>query len=56
VGNFGGELETVRRAHTALAEEGVEALLAFADPEFELTPPSIASEPDTYRGHDGVRR
>jgi ketosteroid isomerase-like protein len=50
-------VEVVRRAYAALAEEGVEALLSFTDPEFEVTtPPSLASEPDTYRGHDGVRR
>jgi ketosteroid isomerase-like protein len=50
-------VEIARRAYTALAEEGVEALLVFADPEFEVTtPPSLASEPDTYRGHDGVQR
>jgi ketosteroid isomerase-like protein len=50
-------VEIVRRAYAALAEQGVEALLAFIDPEFEVTtPPSLASEPDTYRGHDGVRR
>jgi ketosteroid isomerase-like protein len=50
-------VESVRRAHEALAEEGVETMLAFTDPEFEVTtPPSLASEPDTYRGHDGVRR
>lgn len=50
-------VEIVRRAHAVLAEEGIEAMLAFTDPEFEMTtPPSLASEPDTYRGHDGVRR
>jgi ketosteroid isomerase-like protein len=50
-------VEIVRSAYAALAEEGVEAVLAFADPEFEgTTPPSLASEPDTYRGHEGVRR
>jgi len=50
-------VETIRRAYTALAEQGVEAVLAFADPEFEATtPPSLAAEPDTYRGHEGVRR
>jgi ketosteroid isomerase-like protein len=52
-----GNVEIARHAYTALAEKGVEAMLAFADPEFEVTtPPSLASEPDTYRGHDGVRR
>jgi ketosteroid isomerase-like protein len=50
-------VEIVRTAYAALAEQGVEAVLAYADPEFEgTTPPSLASEPDTYRGHDGVRR
>jgi ketosteroid isomerase-like protein len=47
----------VRRAYAALAEHGVEAIFAFADPEFEMTTPaSLASEPDTYSGHEGVRR
>jgi ketosteroid isomerase-like protein len=50
-------VEIVRRAHAALADEGIEAMLAFVDPEFEMTtPPSLASEPDTFRGHDGIRR
>ncbi len=50
-------MDIVRRAYGAFAEQGVEAGLAFIDPEFEVaTPPSLASEPDTYRGHDGVRR
>lgn len=47
----------VRSAYAALAEQGVEAALAFTDPEFETTTPSsLASEPGTYRGHDGARR
>ena len=50
-------MEIVRRAYAVLAEHGVEALLSFIDPEFEVTTPSsLASEPDTYRGHDGIRR
>jgi ketosteroid isomerase-like protein len=50
-------VEIMRSAYAALAEQGVEAILAFADPEFEATTPaSLASEPDTYRGHEGVRR
>lgn len=50
-------IEIVRSAYAALAEHGVEAVLVYADPEFEgTTPPELASEPDTYRGHDGVRR
>jgi ketosteroid isomerase-like protein len=35
----------------------VEALLPFLHPEFEVTTPAnLAAEPDTYRGHEGVRR
>jgi ketosteroid isomerase-like protein len=50
-------VELMRRGYAALAEGGVEALLLLTDPEFELiTPASLASEPGTYRGHDGVRR
>jgi uncharacterized protein len=50
-------VEIIRRAHAALGEEGIEAMLAFVHPEFEMvTPPSLAAEPDTYRGHDGIRR
>jgi len=50
-------VEIVRSAYAALAEQGVEAVLAVTDPQFEATtPPSLASEPDTYRGHEGVRR
>lgn len=52
-----GNVQIVRRAYAALAERGVEAILAFADPEIEVTTPAaLASEPDTYRRHDGVRR
>jgi len=50
-------VEIIRSAYGALAEQGVEAVLAFTDPQFEATTPSsLASEPDTYRGHEGVRR
>lgn len=49
----------------AIIREGLEALnsgdeqrmLAFVDPEFEtVVPPQLSAEPDTYRGHEGVRR
>jgi ketosteroid isomerase-like protein len=50
-------VEIMRRAYAALAEQGVEAVFAFADPQFEsTTPASLASEPGTYQGHEGVRR
>ena len=50
-------IELVRTGFEALREGGVEALLPFIDPEFEVTtPPGLAAEPDTYRGPEGIRR
>ncbi len=50
-------LEIVQSGFEAFNEGGVEGILVFIHPDFEATtPPSLASEPDTYRGHDGVRR
>jgi ketosteroid isomerase-like protein len=50
-------VETVQRAVEGFNQRGVEGILPFIHEEFEATtPPSLASEPDTYRGHDGVRR
>ena len=35
----------------------VERILAFVDPGFEVSiPRELSAEPDTYRGHEGVRR
>jgi ketosteroid isomerase-like protein len=50
-------VEIVRAGLEAFAEGGVDALVEMLPPEFEFTtPPELASEPGTYRGHDGVRR
>ena len=50
-------LEIIRRGLEAFNAEGVDGLLPYIHPEFEATtPPNLASEPDTYRGHAGVRR
>jgi ketosteroid isomerase-like protein len=50
-------LEIVQRGIEAFNDQGVEGIIPFIDPEFEATtPPDLASEPDTYRGHDGIRR
>jgi ketosteroid isomerase-like protein len=52
-----GNTEVVRAGFEALSEGGVEALLPFIHPEFEVTTPAnLASEPDTYHGHEGLRR
>jgi ketosteroid isomerase-like protein len=51
------DVELVRAGFQALREGGVDALLPFVHPEFEMTtPPEFAAEPDTYRGIEGIRR
>jgi ketosteroid isomerase-like protein len=50
-------VELVKRAFETLAREGLEGILDFIHPEFETEiPPELSAEPDTYRGHEGVRR
>ncbi len=50
-------LDLVRRGFETLNHGGVEALLPFIHPEFEVTTPAgLAAEPDTYRGPEGIRR
>lgn len=50
------DTELIRRGFDALASDGVEAMIEFVHPEFEMeTLPGIAAEPQVYRGHDGVR-
>ena len=50
-------VEIVELGFEAFNERGVEGILPYIHPEFEATtPPNLASEPDTYRGHDGIRR
>jgi ketosteroid isomerase-like protein len=50
-------LEMVQRGIVEFDARGVEGIIPFIHPDFEATtPPNLASEPDTYRGHDGIRR
>ncbi len=50
-------LEIVQRGFEEFNARGVEGIIPFIHPDFEATtPPNLASEPDTYRGHDGIRR
>lgn len=50
-------VELVRRGVDAFNRFGADGVLPFIHPEFEATtPPDLASEPDTYRGPEGVRR
>ena len=56
-GVYERDAETLQDAFEALVESGVEAMLAYVADDFEMiTPAGLAAEPDTYRGHEGVRR
>jgi ketosteroid isomerase-like protein len=49
--------EVVRHMFDALNDDGTEAALEwFADDFRGVVPPELSAEPDTYDGHDGVRR
>jgi ketosteroid isomerase-like protein len=53
----GSNLEIIERGFQAFNEDGIDGILPFVHPDFEATtPPELASEPDTYRGHEGIRR
>jgi ketosteroid isomerase-like protein len=50
-------VEIVRTLFERFAEGGVDATLAgFSDDLVIEVPPELSAEPDTYQGHDGVRR
>jgi ketosteroid isomerase-like protein len=50
-------VEIVQRGFEAFNEGGIDGILPFVHPDFEATtPPELATEPQTYRGHDGIRR
>ena len=48
-------VELAWRASRAWNEGGVEAVLAYLDPEVEWHPPPESMEPGNYHGHAGVR-
>src|SRR5438445_2497543 len=51
------DVEILRAAFQAFSDGDIERILQFTHPEFEgVVPPELSAEPDTYRGHDGVRR
>jgi ketosteroid isomerase-like protein len=51
------DVELVRGGFEAFERDGVEGLLGLIAPDFVFTtPPELASEPDTYRGREGLRR
>jgi ketosteroid isomerase-like protein len=50
-------VETLRQGLEAFNSGDVARFLAFIHPDFEAeVPPEFSAEPDTYRGHDGIRR
>jgi ketosteroid isomerase-like protein len=50
------DIEYVKRGFEAMSR-GLDDALPLIDPEFEMvTTAQYAAEPDTYRGHEGVRR
>jgi uncharacterized protein len=50
-------LEIVQRGFEGFNAKGVDGIIPFLDPNFEATtPPDLATEPGTFRGHEGVRR
>ena len=52
-----GNVEVVQRLFDLYATDGVEAVLEVMDEDILVViPPDLSAEPDTYRGHDGVRR
>jgi uncharacterized protein len=48
-------VEIVRRTLDAFNQHGVEAALAYFDPEIEWLGPPEWLEKNRYRGHDGIR-
>jgi ketosteroid isomerase-like protein len=50
-------VEIVGRVYAAFNSEDLERILALMHPDFETAvPPELSPEPDTYRGHNGIRR
>jgi ketosteroid isomerase-like protein len=50
-------MSRLREGFEALSSGEERRILAFAHPDFEtVVPPEFSAEPDTYRGHEGIRR
>jgi ketosteroid isomerase-like protein len=47
----------VRQIFEAFNSEDIDLILSFTHSDFEVeVPPDLSAEPDTYCGHDGMRR
>jgi ketosteroid isomerase-like protein len=52
-----GNAEVVRRGFEAMSSGDLPRILDVIHPDFEVTiPAELSAEPDTYRGHEGIRR
>jgi ketosteroid isomerase-like protein len=50
-------IELVQRANAAFNSGDIERILGLMHPDIEtVVGPELSAEPDTYRGHDGIRR
>ena len=50
-------VDILREVFGALSSGDIERILEFVDPDFEgAVPPELSTEPDSYRGHEGIRR
>jgi ketosteroid isomerase-like protein len=50
-------IELVRRVNAAFNSGDIERVLGLMHPDIETAVgPELSTEPDTYRGHDGIRR
>src|SRR5205814_1452333 len=51
------DVDTLGRLIEAFNGSDLGRILDLADPDFEaVIPPELSAEPDTYRGHEGIRR
>ena len=51
------DIDTLRQLMEAFSGHDIERILSLTDPEFEaVVPAQLSAEPDTYRGHEGIRR
>ena len=50
-------VDIVRDSFETLAVQGVDGFLEYIHPDFvSVAPPELSVEPQTYRGHEGVKR
>jgi ketosteroid isomerase-like protein len=51
------DVEIVQQIFDAFNSEDIDLILSFTHSDFEVeVPADFSAEPDTYRGHDGMRR